>query len=440
MLKSLPLLVTFGYSNLIINNLDDGPCDFSLDLDKTIDSSHAIVIVDRNEQNQFVVTKTLKRPSYKNKIIKLKSCEPDFFPSILFLSEPVDDVHLLVGSSLSVSPEHIEIATTKINLSKSACGLLERPENGNLTCTRNSCQFSCHEDFKMTGFHKKMCLSGSWKPLKPVTCEPKSTGFANCEPLLAPENGSVDCKRGKCNFSCNEGFEMSGFHSKMCLNKEWKPIKSVSCVKMKTRIDLTKNFRNCEPLLPIDNGNITCSKPGKCMYQCQSGYKLSGFHTKMCIKRAWKPIKPVTCEVVEPEVRKLKSGCEKPTLQNGIVKCLAGGNRCLFSCESDYFLHGIAENKCHKGVWQNELPQCIQKLKSGDVILKSAFQLPITKETWEKCPELIPPLNGILTCKRNECEFKCDTGFELHGWHRKTCMPGSKKWKPQKTVFCKGEL
>jgi hypothetical protein len=56
------------------------------------------------------------------------------------------------------------------------------------------------------------------------------------------------------------------------------------------------------------------------------------------------------------------------------------------------------------------------------------------------CPVLEDPENGSISCLTNgrQCNFKCDPGYTMVGFHRKVCLP-TKTWKPYKDVYCRGE-
>jgi len=51
------------------------------------------------------------------------------------------------------------------------------------------------------------------------------------------------------------------------------------------------------------------------------------------------------------------------------------------------------------------------------------------------------PENGDISCMASgkQCNFKCDPGYTMVGFHRKICMGRKVGWKPFKPVLCKGE-
>jgi len=57
------------------------------------------------------------------------------------------------------------------------------------------------------------------------------------------------------------------------------------------------------------------------------------------------------------------------------------------------------------------------------------------------CLALEAPQNGDISCMASgkQCNFKCDPGYTMVGFHRKICMGRKVGWKPFKPVLCKGE-
>lgn len=57
------------------------------------------------------------------------------------------------------------------------------------------------------------------------------------------------------------------------------------------------------------------------------------------------------------------------------------------------------------------------------------------------CMELHTPTHGSMDCLSNgrQCNFKCEEGYTMAGFHRKVCMGKKGGWKPSKPVLCHGE-
>ncbi|CAG5108667.1 Oidioi.mRNA.OKI2018_I69.chr1.g3900.t2.cds [Oikopleura dioica] len=81
----------------------------------------------------------------------------------------VAKVEMLPQKSIhSTSPEHPQY-------NKAGCLVLEAPENGDMSCMANGkqCNFKCDPGYTMVGFHRKICMGRKvgWKPFKPVLCK-----------------------------------------------------------------------------------------------------------------------------------------------------------------------------------------------------------------------------------------------------------------------------
>ncbi|KAM5144842.1 L-selectin-like [Callospermophilus lateralis] len=107
------------------------------------------------------------------------------------------------------------------------CEALEAPELGSMDCTHplgafsfgSQCAFNCSEGTKLLGDGKTRCGPlGNWSSPEP-TCV-----VIQCEPLTAPDLGSMDCTHplanfsftSTCTFSCSEGTELIGEKRTVC--------------------------------------------------------------------------------------------------------------------------------------------------------------------------------------------------------------------------------
>ncbi|XP_071456435.1 L-selectin-like isoform X2 [Marmota flaviventris] len=107
------------------------------------------------------------------------------------------------------------------------CEALEAPELGSMDCTHplgafsfgSQCTFTCSEGTKLLGDGKTRCGPlGNWSSPEP-TCV-----VIQCEPLTAPDLGSMDCTHplanfsftSTCTFSCSEGTELIGEKRTVC--------------------------------------------------------------------------------------------------------------------------------------------------------------------------------------------------------------------------------
>ena len=235
----------------------------------------------------------------------------------------------------------------------------------------------------------------------------------------------------------------------------WKPQKQVVCEKIEAEIDEKEKvsmFRFCEPPIIPNNGAIDC-KAGKCKFLCDDGFKLNGFPSKMCVNKKWKPEKPVTCEKQDSSTptnvsntlqKILSSGCHKPILPNGVVRCLRGGKSCQFTCNPGYIMIGSSQTYCNtERKWSRAAPKCSVieneelEIVEDDVMLKTGFS---NRESnsykFGNCKTLTVPKNGELNCAKNKCTFRCDEGYVLEGYHTKVCGKEG-RWKPVRDVICR---
>uniref|UniRef100_A0A8C9QPD0 Selectin P n=1 Tax=Spermophilus dauricus TaxID=99837 RepID=A0A8C9QPD0_SPEDA len=107
------------------------------------------------------------------------------------------------------------------------CEALEAPDLGSMDCTHplgtfsfgSQCTFKCSEGTKLLGDGKTRCGPlGNWSSPEP-TCV-----VIQCEPLTAPDLGSMDCTHplanfsftSTCTFSCSEGTELIGEKRTVC--------------------------------------------------------------------------------------------------------------------------------------------------------------------------------------------------------------------------------
>ncbi|CBY31555.1 unnamed protein product [Oikopleura dioica] len=79
------------------------------------------------------------------------------------------EIEMLPQKSIhSTSPEHPQY-------NKAGCLALESPENGDISCMASGkqCNFKCDPGYTMVGFHRKICMGRKvgWKPFKPVLCK-----------------------------------------------------------------------------------------------------------------------------------------------------------------------------------------------------------------------------------------------------------------------------
>ncbi|CAI4229861.1 unnamed protein product [Auanema sp. JU1783] len=83
------------------------------------------------------------------------------------------------------------------------------------------------------------------------------------------------------------------------------------------------------------------------------------------------------------------------------------GTYCYYSCDEGYELRGKNQREClESGRWSGEIPHCYRK-ECGDL------------DDWEKGEIIL--LNGSTTYE-SEIEYRCSTGYVLHGATRRQCQ------------------
>ncbi|XP_061440232.1 P-selectin-like isoform X3 [Rhineura floridana] len=269
----------------------------------------------------------------------------------------------------------------------------------------SSCGFSCDEGFEMNGLATLQCLpSGGWSAEIPQCIA------VQCRPLNIPVHGDLICShihrefqyQSSCNFSCTEGFLLSGAETSVCeASGEWSSLEPI-CQAVQ-----------CPALQTPDNGKGSCSHPyghfayqSSCMFSCNSGFELVGSEKLECTDQGnWTGDMPI-CEARKcPPLRVLedvKMNC------SSLWDSFSYGSTCHFHCAEGYNLNGTRRIQCQaNGHWSAEIPVC------------QAVQ----------CPALQTPDYGKGSCShpyghfayQSSCMFSCNSGFELVGSEKLEC-------------------
>ncbi|XP_072276251.1 E-selectin-like [Pyxicephalus adspersus] len=238
------------------------------------------------------------------------------------------------------------------------CKIPEELQNGTMSCTdsgemlpqNSTCNFSCTEGFTLTGSPTIHCAApGQWTEGVPK-CE-----AVQCSSLVAPNDGHIECPNGsnyksKCTFSCANGFQMVGSSHLQCL----------SSGKWTSSVPICQAVQ-CPPLVVPDNGEIKCQQGSRyksqCSFTCRKGFTLIGSSNLSCLSSGkWTSVPP-RCEALKCEV------LMAPSL--GSINCthLSGefeyGSVCTFDCGYDLLLNGTRTVKCDSsGRWSTEPPTC----------------------------------------------------------------------------------
>uniref|UniRef100_A0A803Y854 Sushi domain-containing protein n=1 Tax=Meleagris gallopavo TaxID=9103 RepID=A0A803Y854_MELGA len=187
-------------------------------------------------------------------------------------------------------------------LSAVTCPALQKPTHGSLNCSHPSgeltwgttCEFTCEEGFALTGPSTLQCgSSGAWDKQQP-SCTSVLTAVA----VTWPEEGSVSCASADltygshCDFRCREGYVLEGPSSIKCMAQgQWsEPFPKCKVVQ-------------CEPLKSPEKGSMDCIHGAgnftyntACHFSCLEGWNLSGSHVLECSHSGnWSASLP-TCE------------------------------------------------------------------------------------------------------------------------------------------------
>ncbi|XP_065903900.1 P-selectin-like [Dysidea avara] len=302
------------------------------------------------------------------------------------------------------------------------CPRIFAPVDGTISCQLGAnnvanpgetCQFTCDDGFTLTGSSSRTCQNDrTWSGTEPMC----GTG-PTCPPLTAPDNGDIDCSLGDdgeanpgdtCTFTCDDGYELGGSTSRTCGDDGSWSGTDTTCTRVVT----------CPPLTAPDNGDIDCSlggdgeaNPGDtCTFTCDDGYELGGSTSRTCGDEGSWSGTDTTCTRIPT--------CPPLTApDNGDIDCSLGGDgeanpgdTCTFTCDDGYELGGSTSRTCgDDGSWSGTDTTCTRVVT---------------------CPPLTAPDNGDIDCSLggdgeanpgDTCTFTCDDGYELGGSTSRTC-------------------
>uniref|UniRef100_A0A8C9RB51 Selectin E n=1 Tax=Scleropages formosus TaxID=113540 RepID=A0A8C9RB51_SCLFO len=294
------------------------------------------------------------------------------------------------------------------------CGTLEAPVQGSLQCLdmyghfrfNSSCAFSCALGFKLTGTQCLHCqATGRW------TSEPPSCQAVKCPDVLsAPKQGRMYCTdpfethsfNSTCEFTCNEGFQLSGSSEILCDSGGMWTGTVPSC-----------KVVECGAIMPPSQGRVICddlhqtfSFGTSCHFSCEEGYSLDGDATVNCTSSGnWTAGVPA-CKVVKCHALVTPSHaslhCQHP------VEDFGYSSTCWLGCEVGFDLIGQNSTYCTSlGSWSHNLPVCKAR----------------------QCKILTAPPHGILTCSHphgefsfnSSCDVSCEEGFLINGTSTTRC-------------------
>ncbi|CAG5085953.1 Oidioi.mRNA.OKI2018_I69.PAR.g11061.t1.cds [Oikopleura dioica] len=258
--------------------------------------------------------------------------------------------------------------TTQAPLCEPVCDDLTL-KNGEINCTNDNflnskCSLSCAKKYERNGPSSQTCVEtgpakADWDGALTTTCQPI------CQPLVDIANGATSCNDGsrinsKCEFSCNERYQLRGFPSVTCqLDRT-----------MENGLGWSGPIPGCEPICPevpkVENAVVACDSATDigsiCKYVCKRGFELVGRPTTTCLL-------DVTDSTANWEIGlpRCQRTCDKPIeIENGEVSCqesgISAGQVCQYSCNSGYELRGEQSTTCTVtdggSSWTNAPPSC----------------------------------------------------------------------------------
>ncbi|XP_054567493.1 P-selectin [Eptesicus fuscus] len=295
------------------------------------------------------------------------------------------------------------------------CQDLPAPNQARVECVhpfgasryQSTCSFACAEGFLLVGARELRCLAtGSWSAAPPE-CQ-----AITCTPLRSPQNGTMTCVsplgdssyRSTCQFTCNEGFSLSGPERLDCTpSGHW------------TASPPTCAATRCPELSAPERGSLDCSDTrgefgvgSTCRFSCRGGFELQGSGSVQCTASGRWTAPPPTCQATRcPELSAPERGsldCSDTRGEFGV------GSTCRFSCRGGFELQGSGSVQCTaSGRWTAPPPTC-----------QGAAPAPPAEV---RCPALVAPGQGDMSCRHplaafglnSTCHFECHAGFELRG-------------------------
>nr|XP_033818197.1 P-selectin [Geotrypetes seraphini] len=244
------------------------------------------------------------------------------------------------------------------------CGGPKTPDHGAIDCSHplgdfrysSTCTFTCAEGFALKGSNSLQCgASGQWSGKEPE-CE-----VVKCEPITADEDGSMSCTQSngaftyntRCNFTCNEGFMLTGAANLQCTAQGQWTSRTPTCQAVECGVPKASS-----------HGAMDCSHPlgdflynSTCTFTCDEGFDLKGSNILLCGAAGQWSGKEPECEAVQCEAltapEKGLLNCSHPEVQ------FRYGSVCEFQCTGGWRLNGSSTLECDaSGTWTSTPPTC----------------------------------------------------------------------------------
>lgn len=311
-------------------------------------------------------------------------------------------------------------------------------------------KYQCRAGYQLIGSSTAFCQANrQWHSEVPPACvildcgkpPPTQHGFSK------GENFEVGAK---VDFFCEEGYEIIGDTSWLCLmSGKWNKTQEPKCVPTKCP----------EPPL-VENQLVLkemVDQVGVVQFFCKEGYVLHGTSALKCLpSQQWNDSFPV-CHVVL---------CPRPpyvAFGDRVVSSLHYGSTVSYTCVDGFLLKGVSTISCQAdSTWSFPLPECIpvecpqpEDIQNGIVDVQGLTYLSNAVYTCKPGFELVGNmtvlcgedgnwLGGKPVCKPIECSkpkeiqngryfyvdlryrqtvtYTCDRGFLLEGWNVLNCL------------------
>ncbi|XP_041371080.1 sushi, von Willebrand factor type A, EGF and pentraxin domain-containing protein 1-like [Gigantopelta aegis] len=355
------------------------------------------------------------------------------------------------------------------------CKRLGTPYHGSKRCDNDDniygtdCHFTCDTGYKLKGYAKSSCQrSGYFDHTMP------SCNIVHCNILSTPSHGSKYCDkkqnvyRTTCTFSCDKGFELSGYKTSTCQSSGSYSHSTPSCKRVLCPYLST----------PAHGTGFSCTNGryygSVCSLECEAGYSPElGLYTVCQDTKRWSSTdflcKPNRCSSLMTPPFGTKT-CNK--------KHNEYGTECKFSCNAGFLLDGYEKSKClHNGSYTHPTPKCHRiacsalelpehgtefkctnswlfgsvcslECETGYTTVGESHIMCDVSRTWTKsdfscrgiqCNILSTPSHGSKRCNSHqniygtECTFVCEKGFELSGHNTSRCLSNGSYSDPTPT-------
>ncbi|XP_038057856.1 sushi, von Willebrand factor type A, EGF and pentraxin domain-containing protein 1-like isoform X2 [Patiria miniata] len=287
---------------------------------------------------------------------------------------------------------HLLYRVCRYDLQNTTCGdpgwPLHGQRSGNSSNTNGVVQYTCDEGYQLKGPGSRVCLaSGDWSGEEP------SCNIISCsDPIIPNSNVTVLSSefRGVAILSCAEGYKVEGDPVIQCgSNASWIPTTNCTII-------------TCGEPAIIPNGNATVLSyeyQGTAMLSCEEGYEMEGESNISCLSNTSWSSTNFTCNVI--------SCGEPPTIPNGNVTVLSYEYQgtTILSCAEGYEMEGESNISClSNSTWSSTDFTC-NIVRCGE-------------------PPTIPNANvSVLSYEyQGAAILSCEEGYEMEGSNAIFCM------------------